>query len=398
MIDLVRRGLSPSPPQVWAVEDDSIQVTWGLLPPGPIAARVSVGADPKLARSPGEQRELSVDHNGGPGSLVIDGLPAGRSVSISLLWEGGSTELSTSTLRPPPGQQLCRFATISDLHLGSRRWGALKTMVDRSGRSVPFPFRCASAAVEEALAWGCELLIIKGDAANHELAEDFDQVGRLADLFPELPMLLIPGNHDVDNGGTTIPLTVGRRALPYNRSTGHLDLPGVRVVVADTTVPGMGRGSLDRVAEPILDAVGDADDDRAAFVALHHQLQESRIPRYWPRGVDHPSSVRFLDRLAGIGKPVTVSSGHTHRNRTRDHRGVLVTEVASTKDWPAVWAGYAIHEGGIRQVVRRIARPDAIEWAEYSRRAVAGLWASWSPGPVDQRCLSRVWSRQTTSV
>ena len=371
-----------SPPQVWAVEDTSVQITWGKLGPGKVTASV-----------PGH--EVTIDHLGGPGALDIPGLQPGAAVTIDLLSESDGATLETTTMATPPGPELSRFATISDLHLGARRWGALNTMTDPSGHAVPHPFRCALSAIEDAVAWGAELLIIKGDAVQHEVEADFAQLGDLVDRFPDLPMLLIPGNHDVDCQGEAIPLGVGKRELTYTRNVDAVDLPGVRVVVGDTSIPGRGRGSLDRVSSALMQTAAEAD--RPIFVAIHHQLQPTRIPRHWPLGIPAPQSSALLDQLADLPQPVTVSSGHTHRNRSRRHRDVLVTEVGSTKDWPGVWAGYVVHEGGVRQVVRRSAARDAITWTEYSRDAVAGLWGKWSPGPMDERCVANVWTPDRSS-
>jgi predicted phosphodiesterase len=265
-------------------------------------------------------------------------------------------------------------------------------MIERTHHDLPHPYRCAEAAIEEAVEWGAELLVIKGDAAQHETASDFAELGRLVDSFPELPMLLIPGNHDVDGRGgpnDTIPLTVGDRALPYTRGVDHHHLPGLTVLVADTAIPGRGRGTVERTAPQLVEHA--AASEQPVFIGLHHQLHPHRVPRHWPIGIAADESRRFLDRIDEVTSGAVVSCGHSHRNRARTHRQVLVTEVGSTKDWPGVWAGYAVHEGGIRQVVRRVARHDAICWTEFSRDAVNGLWGLWAPGPLDQRCISHRW-------
>ncbi|MGH1492825.1 MAG: metallophosphoesterase family protein [Acidimicrobiales bacterium] len=384
---MIRFGPTDSPPQVWAVEDHEVQITWGRLPPGHITAKT-------------ESTETTIEHVGGPGGMNVGGLQADSAIEIALTWDGGGTTLHARTMPTPPGELLARFATISDLHLGAYRWGAFNTMIEKAHYEVAHPYRCASAAVEEALSWGAEMLIIKGDAAQHETASDFAELGRLVDEHRQLPMLLIPGNHDVDGeghgAGSSIPLTVGERQLPYTRSVDSFDLPGAKVIVADTSIPMHGRGDLARTAPAILDVA--AASDRPVFIGLHHQLQATRLPRYWPIGINVSEANRFLAKLNKMQRPVAVSSGHTHRNRSRLHGDVLVTEVGSTKDWPGVWAGYAVYEGGIRQVVRRIMRPDAIVWTEYSRGALNGLWAMWSPGPLDQRCLSHPWVKDRSLV
>lgn len=71
--------------------------------------------------------------------------------------------------------------------------------------------------------------------------------------------------------------------------------------------------------------------------------------------------------------------------------GVTVAEVGSTKDYPGQWAGYSVYEGGIRQVVRRVERPDAIAWTEMTARAIGGVWKWWSPGRMEDRCWTIRW-------
>lgn len=369
-----------SPVSVFAVGATWAQVTWGDLPPGPITFQA------------GDSRE-TIDHGGGPGSNVVDGLVTGTPFEVRVTDATGQDHRATgTTLEPPPGQLLSRFATISDLHLGARRWGFLKTMSEPPGQfPEPHPVRCAAAAIQEAVAWGAELLLIKGDAVQHEDDACFEMLGELVDRFPDLPMMLVPGNHDVDAGATVIPTTVGSRKLPYIRSVDYLDLPGARIVMANSTRPSAGSGTLAGTAGTILEVAADTSDP--LFLGLHHQLQPGRIPRYWPKGIVAPESTLFLDRLADSTDKAVVSSGHTHRNRARMHRQILLTEVSSTKDWPGTWGAYSIYEGGISQSVRRIGEPSAMVWTEYSQQAVLGLWSKWSPGRMEDRCLSHVWAR-----
>ena len=136
--------LSPSPPQVWAVEDTAVQITWGDMAAGPVAAVC-------------EDRQTTVEHGGGPGSLILDGLDADRQLTVELTWSGGSVSLQATTVPSPPGPPLSRFATISDLHLGAQRWGALKTMneskmggfASNRASGLAHPYRCARAAISD---------------------------------------------------------------------------------------------------------------------------------------------------------------------------------------------------------------------------------------------------------
>ena len=88
-----------------------------------------------------------------------------------------------------------------------------------------------------------------------------------------------------------------------------------------------------------------------------------------------------------------MSSGHTHRNRIRRHRTAVLTEVGSPKDHPGVWAGYELGSDGVRQTTRRISRSDCISWTERTRAIVGGVWGRWSPGLLQDRCITHEWSR-----
>lgn len=331
------------------------------------------------------------DHPGGPGAITIDQLTPSTEYVVHVGSEAGRSELKARTLTPPPGEILCRVATVSDLHIGSTRWGFLHTMVDLSAQSEPSPTRCARGAISEAVAWGADHLVIKGDAAHHRRVDHFVALGALLDDFADLPMTLIPGNHDVDGiSSIAVPTSIGKRALPMTRTVAIEDLPGLRVVAVDTSIEHRGIGTLATNGAAAIDAVGSADG--AALVLLHHQLQRHRYPTHHPPGIAKMEGLEFTRALGRANPDSWVSSGHTHRNRARAAGPVQITEVASTRDWPGVWAGYEVREGGITQTVRRVEANNAITWHEYSRGAVWGLWSAWAPGPLHQRCLTKRWA------
>ena len=179
------------------------------------------------------------------------------------------------------------------------------------------------------------------------------------------------------------PETVGDRAVPYERLH-QRDVGDIRLLVGDTAEPGRSVGTLTGVGDELIDAAAEADG--RALVLLHHHLDPFRWPVFWPPGIPGEEAVPWLDRLDAAAPGTVVSSGHCHRNRTRMHGTVRVSEVAATKDYPGVWAGYELHPDGIRQFVQRIQRADTVGWHEYSRQAVGersrGVAA---PDPAD-RC------------
>jgi len=403
-------GRSPAKgPELFAVDIDSLQLTWSRLDPDTAHVRVGdIQVDLEAAVVDGAVGPR------GPGAIVVDGLPAGTLLDARFETARGATRghRALRTLSPPPGPELFRFATISDLHVGEEHFGYFGTITERPRPPEPYSLRAAEAAIDELGAWGAQLLVVKGDITVDARAQDWERFGRLA-AGAGMPVLATPGNHDrVTRAGVPawrrrlggepplrpgppIPVPDGMRLAGFDATalaTVQIhDVPGLRIVLVDTSVPGHRHGEITPHVDEIADAVRDAPGP--AFVALHHQLMTTPVPTYIPVGIDRDQSRAFLDRLVAANPAVFVTSGHTHRHRRRRHGSAVITEVGSPKDYPGTWAGYVVHEGGIRQVVRRIARPDVLRWTDRSSAAAFGLWGRWSPGTLDDRCFSHTWPR-----
>ncbi len=354
-------------------------------------------------------RTLEHDVAPGPGSLIIDGLAPGHDLDLVVEEpDGGHWRRRGRTLALPWGPELFRFATISDLHLGEDRFGFLGRLTEAPGHDDVYSVRAARVAVDEIQAWGAQLLVAKGDLTDSGQADEWDRFAELATHRP-FPVLAIPGNHDTwdpprprlhplrrtqstaDHGPRLTSLEGRRRLGLSTEAVVVRDEPGVRLVAVDTTRPDSRAGQLGPLAEAVVEAA--AADPRPAVVILHHQLMTTAVPTHLPVGIARVEAEPFLDALAAAHPASLVTSGHTHRHRRRQHGPVVVTEVGSTKDFPGTWAGYVVHEGGIRQVVRRTGAPDVLAWTDASAAAALGAWGRWSPGRLDDRCFSHRWPR-----
>ena len=378
----------PTDLTVWAVEAKALQVTWGDLPAGQLRARAG-------------SKQTVLDHPGGPGAIELHGLRPNATHEVKVVVEspdGTATShvVTASTLKKPPGDELARIATISDLHLGTDHFGFLKTMTEPGGippgESEVYSVRCARTAIAAAQEWGADLLVIKGDAVHHRLDAHYELLGDLVDEFSDLEMVLLPGNHDVDKKSEIdVPESVGQRKLKFETEASAHDLPGVRLVAANTAVPGLGSGSITPTENAILELATNAPAEAGVLLACHHQFQNYRFPTYWPPGISGKEATPFLSRLDKAAPGTFVTSGHTHRCRAYKKGSLQLSEVSSTSDFPGSWAGYVVSEGGVTQTVRRIASPAEMRWLEYSKGALWGLWGRWSPGPIEQRCLTHLW-------
>ncbi len=366
---------------VFAVEDTAVQVVWGHAPRGPVQVRVG-------------PRATHVGGGDGPGGLVIDGLePDTRYDVVVETGAGDSVRLRCRTLAPPPGDELCRIAAVSDLHVGSGRQGWFKTMADRSGLAEPASVRCSRAAVDEAMAWNPDLLVVKGDLTENGLHRQWDQVTPLLTGL-DVPVAVCPGNHDTRGRRELTPAeALGAAGLACADPVSVTDLPGVRVVVVDSAVPGHSPGSLTRALPDLLDALAEAD--RPVLMCVHHPFEPLPVPTQYPVGIPWPEGPRVLAAIRRVQRDVFITTGHTHRNRRLRFGSIVQAEVAAVKDYPGVWAGYVVHEGGIRQVVRRITAPEAMGWTEYTRLTFGGVWRAYAPGLARHRSFVVRWRDQT---
>jgi 3',5'-cyclic AMP phosphodiesterase CpdA len=290
---------------------------------------------------------------------------------------------------PPPGEELFRLATVSDTHIGLEEFGFLPTVHDPLDLPDPPSERCLRAAVTEAEAWGAKLLVAKGDLTQYGTVEQAERAVALL-TGSSMPVEALVGNHEVRPSGETLaPVFAAAGVTLVQDGVRIRDVPGARIVLFDSTVPGSHVGTYARFADDVVDAVAEADGP--VLLLTHHHPQSLPVPHHWPPGVPSLQANRFFKRVVQANPRVLMSAGHTHRHRRHDRGPMVITEVGSPQHFPGTWAGYVVHEGGIRQVVRRVAAPDAIAWTEATRRSVARVWARWSPGRIEARCFSVDW-------
>jgi hypothetical protein len=347
-------------------------------------------------------RPLDPGWPAGTGSVVIDGLSPATTYDVVAAGRGIPRFLA-GRLRtlPVPGERLlCRFATVSDVHIGETHFGILGRIHDALDKPAregtvggePYPVRALRAAIDEAVAWGAEVIVAKGDLTTRTVPAEVRDAGRLLTASP-VPVEALLGNHDNELGVDSRAI-LEKEGLVVPWVPRARDLPGARLVLVNTVQgdPRYHRGQLPlemsrRVAQLA------AESPAGALVVLHHPPELHRVPTVYPPGIPFGESRLLLDALVAAKPTALVTCGHRHRNRRYRYGPLVVSEVGATKDYPGVWAGYKVYDGGVVQVVRRISRPDVISWTEATRRAMNGQWRRWSPGRVDDRCFAVSWAR-----
>ncbi len=377
--------------RVFAVEDTAAQLVWRRSPPGVVKVTGPAGT-------------VEAVTDGGPGSIVVEGLRPDTDSRVEVAGADGTTVVvPVRTLPSPPGAERFRFATISDLHLGERAFGLRRTIREHAGPARPYPERALRASLDELRVWGAQLVVVKGDVTHGSAVRSWRAFHELsADVG--IPMVVIPGNHDTSHyhaardpvvapgdrwDAYTAARELGLATVDPATSATVVDRPGIRLILTDTVLAVGHPGTIRRAEPAVLEAAASATTP--VVVILHHQLEVWPVTPYRPPGVAFAEADPFLRRLAGANPASLVTSGHTHRHRRHVRHGVVTTEVGSTKDYPGTWAGYVVHDGGIRQVVRRVARPDVLRWTETSGRAALGIWRYYSPGRLGDRCFTHPW-------
>lgn len=366
---------SPHEIGVFAVEDDAVQLMWRSLGDGPYQVRIA-------------GQVVQFEANNGPGAVTIGGLQPNRDHTAEFfaprLKEPRSIHFTT--LRPPSGPLLIRLGFVGDVHLGSERFGFTKRIREYGAPDVAAN-RCASAALDEMSAWGIDHLFVKGDLINRGTVSEWVAAEELFANRP-FPVEVTLGNHEADHGAL---VEDGLRRIGASpiAPVRFLDLPGVRVITVETAEPDRRNGSLGERAQMALGVAQESPNP--VIVVMHHHLHRHAPQLMLPQGVPRRESQPFLKELDRVAPYAIVISGHSHRHRRYDVGTVTVIETGSSKDFPGTWTGMTIHSGGVRQVVRRIERPDCLEWTDKTRAAALGVWEWWAPGRLEQRCFVKRW-------
>ena len=288
---------------------------------------------------------------------------------------------------PPPGRELYRFATVNDVHIGEEGFG--KPVLFREPDDVePYPARCLRAALAEAKEWGAQRILGNGDLTDHGTEEEFEWFAALVrDSGVDFTGIL--GNHDIRDPDVDGAIVLRQRGLDMASGARAIDVPGLRIVMLPSLLDFHIGQWTDADRDELVRLAREAD--APLFVATHHYPQRFNIANEFPPGIPADNAHLLLDALDAAAPGSVIACGHTHRHHRRHYKSLLITEIGSTKDYPGVWAGYIVYEGGITQIVRKVQEPSARAWIERSGGAIFGLWRHWSPGFRSHRNWSWEW-------
>ena len=164
-----------------------------------------------------------------------------------------------------------------------------------------------------------DAMLITGDLTDNGLAVEYAELSAILARTAEVPVYVIPGNHDRREG-----VKAGLAHLPGVLEHTHFvqyvveNLP-VRVVMLDTVVPGAGHGELCAERLAWLDATLAAAPERPTLIGMHHppfvcgirhmdKINLRDIDAFTAVIAKHPQVRRIV--CGHHHRPITVSVAH----------------------------------------------------------------------------------------
>jgi Icc protein len=194
----------------------------------------------------------------------------------------------------------------------------------------------ATARAEQVLAFldrlprQVDAVLLTGDIADHGTEEEYAQVRRL--LRDRQRFLICPGNHDRRGPYRTVLLGHQAGDEPINQV--H-ELPGLRVLMLDSSIPGRDDGCLTDDTLRWLAEMLQQATTTPTLVAFHHPPVELHSP--FIDAIRQHGADRLAALLAGHPQVVAVLCGHAHTPAVSSFAGrplLVAPGVASTLRLP----------------------------------------------------------------
>ncbi len=285
------------------------------------------------------------------------------------------------TTLPDPGEILARVVTMNDVHFGETECGKIDGVTEAAfvvgPGEDPYPEIMNRSVIADALAINPDAVIVKGDLTSEGTLEEYDTFRRFYEPAFGDRLTYVRGNHDSYPG-----LTFADWPIQI------VDLPGVRIVLLDTSRAHQTGGFVDDEQRAAVREAC-ASSTTAVIVMGHHPIyvpDRDRPDRF--DGIEWSQSAALANDLANAGNVLAYTAGHTHRCRRDTLRGVEIVQVACVKDFPGAWAEYVIGDNAILQIVHRASAADAIAWAEKTRKMFDGRYGAFAMGQIDDRCFA----------
>jgi 3',5'-cyclic-AMP phosphodiesterase len=154
---------------------------------------------------------------------------------------------------------------ISDIHIGGSEDG-----------KDPIPRFEAVIGAIRSLPNAPDAVLVSGDLTDHGTGEEYEVVREMLGRL-ELPLYVLPGNHD-DRGRIRGAFELpgeGEEPVRYSVDVGDL-----RLVLLDSNVPGQDPGAFDAESLGWLDEELRREPERPTLLAVHHTPLTTGVPEW----------------------------------------------------------------------------------------------------------------------
>ncbi|MBL1077698.1 metallophosphoesterase [Nocardia sp. 2] len=172
-----------------------------------------------------------------------------------------------------------------------------------------------------------DVIVVTGDIADEGEIEEYRQAR--AALTADIPVLILPGNHDDRGNMRTVLYGEEPSYAPINQS--H-SVNGLTLALLDSSIPGKPEGLLeDETYDFLAELLAAAPADETVLIGLHHPP----VPVH-STVVDHirlTNPERLADIVAGDHRIAGVITGHVHSGLVTSFAGkplIVAPSVSST--------------------------------------------------------------------
>ncbi|MEO1201604.1 MAG: metallophosphoesterase, partial [Pseudomonadota bacterium] len=169
--------------------------------------------------------------------------------------------------------------------------------------------------------WKADIVIASGDLVQDDSADAYRRLATELGAL-ELPVLAVPGNHDVPE--------IMREVLPAPpfRLTQTTAIDDWLIAGIDTQVVGRASGAVSEAEFERFEADLAAAEQQHALVFMHHAPVD--VGSLWLDSVGMDQAAAVLDRLTGNAKVRVILFGHVHQAYDAMHGNVRVLGTPST--------------------------------------------------------------------
>lgn len=172
-----------------------------------------------------------------------------------------------------------------------------------------------------------DVIIVTGDIADEGDAEEYQQAR--AALAADIPVVILPGNHDDRGNMRTVLFGEESSYAPINQS--HRT-DGVTLALLDSSIPGKPEGLLDDETYAFLtDLLAATPADDVVLIAMHHPPVPVQSTVVDPIRLTNPE--RLAEIVAGDDRILAVLTGHVHAGLMTSFAGkplIVAPSVSST--------------------------------------------------------------------